>query len=175
VAKLYIVVTQDQQLLSSRVSEQELFRLRGMTEEGRPPRFGEKTYLFPEGVPEYNQVLVRRHKRKDIWVVAAGVDPGLVIAELRRTIARQVPSSEVNQTIERARYATETRAGRYFWHHEETCTAWHPQAERQVYDAKFSVPLVRIKFARKSTACNNGHRLERRPITPPIRRQALAR
>lgn len=169
VPKTFVVVTADQQLISARVTEQELFRLRGMTEEGRPPRLGEKTYLFPDGQPEYNQVLVRRHKRKDVWVVAAGVDPALVLAELRRSISRQISSSEANQTIDRARYATETRAGRLFWHDEGTCTYWHPQAEREVYDAKFSVPIVRIKFSStKNRVCKNTVRLER-PITAPIR------
>jgi len=172
VAKTYIVVTQDQQLISSRVTEQELFRLRGLTEEGRAPRYGKKTYLFPEGEPEYDQILVRRHKKKNVWVVAAGVDPSLVWAELRRTIARQVPSSEVNQTIERARYATETRAGRLFAHDEECCTNWHPQAETQVYDKHFKVPAVRIKFAsHKRRIWHNNARIER-PVYAPLRRAA---
>jgi len=170
--KTFIVVTQDQQLISARVTEQELYRLRGLTEEGRAPRYGKKTYLFPDGEPEFDQVLVRRHKRRDVWVVAAGVDPSIVIAELQRSISRQVPSSEVNQTIERARYATETRAGRLFSHDEECCTNWHPHAEEQVYNPTYRVPQVRIKFASQKRRMWHTNQRLARPVIPPIKRAA---
>jgi hypothetical protein len=160
---LFSIWTQNRTLLSDRVTKQEIFRLRGMRDDGSPIGYDEDKIspIFPQGHPIYNQVLIYPHprsNRKGVWIVSPGVSDALVLAELRRDIERQVMSTEANQTMQEQEYATDTRAGRLYWHRERTCTHWHPDALKLMDDPKFRIPHVRINFKRHAKNQNSSSR-----------------
>jgi hypothetical protein len=112
----YSVWTRDRELLSSRVSQEELYRLRGLTEEGRAP------YEDSQGRPTVGQQLVIPHRRlRGVWILAAGVSEDLVRAELRRKISKTPPIAQANNTVQQVHFSNEKGAGIFWQLNDETC------------------------------------------------------
>jgi hypothetical protein len=98
--------------VSNHVSKQEINRLSGMTDEGRALSYGAPSRLFPDGEPVLGARLIRPHGRIfNGWVVAAGVDPSVVRAELRRKMTNRLPIAEDNRTVAREPFSNEKGSG----------------------------------------------------------------
>jgi hypothetical protein len=128
VQKTFTVWTRDRQVLSSRVSQEELYRLRGLTENGRSP------FLDREGRPEVGPQLVIPHRRlRGVWIIAAGVSEDVIRAELRRKISKTVPMAEANTTVSKVHFSNEKGAGAFWQLNEGTCfhyrTTWESMQE----------------------------------------------
>jgi hypothetical protein len=73
-----------------------------MTGDGRALSYGAPSRLFPDGEPVLGPRLIVPHKKEDYtFLVAVGVHPSLVRAELRRKMTNRLPIAEDNRTVVR--------------------------------------------------------------------------
>jgi hypothetical protein len=111
----YTIVSDDGEFIAT-CSREERNRLIGCTEDGTAPRYGAPDRLFPDGVPEYNQRLIRQASYKSSRLLYfAIVDPSIILAELRRHISQRVPAAEDSYTWSKAVFADPLgKSGWYF-------------------------------------------------------------
>jgi hypothetical protein len=109
---LYSILTRDRELISDRVSIDEINRLCGMTGDGRALSYGAPSRLFPDGEPILGPRLIVPHKKQGrTFLVAVGVHPSLVRAELRRKMTNRLPIAEDNRTVVREPFSNEKGSG----------------------------------------------------------------
>jgi hypothetical protein len=109
----YTVASSDGEFIAN-VTREERNRLIGCTEQGTAPRYGAPDRLFPDGVPEYNQCLIRQAKSSRLLYFAI-VDQSIIRAELRRHISQRVPAAEDSYTWSKTVFADPLgKSGWYF-------------------------------------------------------------
>jgi hypothetical protein len=121
----HTIRTRSHELVAERVSREQINRLQGMTDDGKPLGHGDKDRLFPNGEPIYGRRLVYPHNRQEnLWIVMGGVELWEIRAEMQREIQKAPPMAAANVTVERSRFSNDRGSG-WYWQHSKQCGNWN--------------------------------------------------